>query len=150
MVICYLLGGKILLPCKHPGRVARDRLDQAEDKISRGHEIKREDIKLNADPQHQRYAEYRAQDGSGTTVFQQQHGGGQIGQAVDDQQCNAGELEILKQYAGKWQHLKIGQHRVHTHDAARRLNQHAGRASHRADSNKQRPENQPLTSRLIA
>ena len=82
MVICYLLSGKILLPCKHPGRVARDRLDQAEDKISRGHEIKREDIKLNADPQHQRYAEYPAQDGSDTTVFQQQHGGGQIGQAA--------------------------------------------------------------------
>lgn len=69
MVICYLLGGKILLPCKHPGHVARDRLDQAEDKISRGHEIKRENIKLNADPQHQCYAEYPAQDGSDTTVF---------------------------------------------------------------------------------
>ena len=82
MVICYLLSGKILLPCKHPGRVARDRLDQAEDKISRGHEIKRENIKLNADPQHQCYAEYPAQDGSGTTVFQQQHGGGQVGQAA--------------------------------------------------------------------
>ena len=59
-------------------------------------------------------------------------------------ELNSGKYEILEQCFRERQHLKIGQHRVHTHDAARRLNQHAGRASHRADSNKQRPENQPL------
>ena len=74
----------------------------------------------------------------------------QIGQAVDQQQCNAGESKILKQYICKGHLLEEGQHGVHSHTFARWIQQHAQTAPQGAQANEQRPENQPAASSCIS
>ena len=66
-------------------------LRKAEHEVNRRHEVGREHIKLNADPQHQCHTKQPAERNTCVPFCQQQAGCGQIGQTVDNQQCPAGE-----------------------------------------------------------
>ena len=66
-------------------------LRKAEHEVNRRHEVGREHIKLNADPQHQCHTKQPAERNTCVLFCQQQAGCGQIGQTVDNQQCPAGE-----------------------------------------------------------
>ena len=133
---------KGLLLGKYAGSIARGRLRKAEEEVSGGHEIQREHIELDAYPQHQRHAEDTAQGHSQGFFAQQQSRCRQIGQAVDDQQCDAGKHKVLKQHIRKWKHLKIRQHGVHAHSLAGGIDQHPRCAGHGSQADEQRPENQ--------
>ena len=89
--------GKVLLSFKHPGRIAGQRLCQPEKEVQSRHEIQREQPELDANPEHQRYAEHAAQHHARMLPPKEQNRRRQIGQAVDDQQGNAGKHKILKQ-----------------------------------------------------
>ena len=127
---------------KHPRGIAGGRLRQTEEKVGRGHEIRWEHIELNADPQHQRHAEYAAQHHTGMLFREQQPRRRQVGQAVHDQQRPAGKGKILKNHIRKGQHLKVRQHGVHAQALSAGVQQHRQRPRHGTQTDEQRPENQ--------
>ena len=140
-----IIGGgdpECLLPCKHDGSPAGCRLTEAEHKVDGRHKVWRKHVKLDADPQDQRNAEYAAEIIPGSFVHQEQYRRRQIGNAVDDQQREARKYEVLKQGIRKREHLKIGQHCVHTKRFTARIDQHADSASDGAEPDEQRPEEQ--------
>ncbi len=97
MRIVFPADDKFFLPFKHPGRIAGQRLRQPEKEVQSRHEIQREQPELDANPEHQRYAEHAAQHHARVFPPKEQNRRRQIGQAVDDQQGNAGKHKILKQ-----------------------------------------------------
>ena len=137
-----------LLLQEDPGGIAGRGLAQAEEEIERGHEIQGEDVKLDADPEHQRHAEDAAEHDARFLFREEQAGGGQVAQAVDDQQRPAGEDEVLKQNFGEGKDLKIRQHGVHAQRAAAGVDQHGGCAGHGAEADEERPEDQKLPGGL--
>lgn len=140
-------GLKGLLPLKHPGGVACGGLTEAEDEIQGGHEVQGKYVKLNENPQHQRDPEHAAQHDAGGLFPEKQRRCRQVGDAVYQKQGDSGKEEILKQNVRKGKHLKTGQHARHAHGAAGGIRQHARRAAHGAQPDKQRPENQRLPRR---
>ena len=139
---------KRFLLSEHPRGIACGGLRSAEDEKARGHEIKWEDIKLNAYPQHQRHAEHSAEHRAGFLFCQQQCCRRQVCKPIDDQQRPAGKCEVLKNAVCKRQYLKIRQHRVHAHESSRWVDEHGKRSCHGADADKQRPENKPAPRRF--
>lgn len=140
-------GLKGLLPLKHPGGVARGGLTEAEDEIQGGHEVQGKHVKLNENPQHQRDSEHAPQHDPGGLFSEKQRRRRQVGYAVHQKQGDSRKEKILKQNVRKGKHLKIGQHPRHAHAAAGGVRQHARRAAHGAQPDKQRPENQRLPRR---
>ena len=125
---------------KNPRHIAGHCLTKSEHEKARGHEICREHIELNADPQHERNAKNAAEQDTRFSVRDQQTGGCEICQTVDDEQRAAGKGEISEQYRGKWQFLKVWQHTGHTRRAPGRIYKHHAGAQNRAYTDKQRPE----------
>ena len=111
-------------------------------KKRRRHEIQREHIKLDADPQHQAYTEDASHDNTGLFLRKQQPGSGQVRETVYNQQCAAGKGEILKDGFCKGQYLKIGEHGVHSHQLSAGVQQHPKGTTYCADGDKECPENQ--------
>ena len=78
-----------LLLAEHPCGIAGSGLGRAKEKEACGHEVERKNVKLDANPEHQRDAEYSTQHSTQGLFCQQQTCCRQIGQTVDDQQCPA-------------------------------------------------------------
>ena len=78
---------KLLLPIKYPCCISCGSLTETDRKKRRRHEIQREDIKLDADPQHERHPEDAAHDNTGLLLRKQQPGSGQVRETVYNQQC---------------------------------------------------------------
>ena len=133
---------KAFLPAEHPGGIAGGRLVKAENEVDGGHEIRREYVELNADPQHEGDAEDAAQDYARLFPGQQQAGGGQVGETIDDEQGDAGKGQILEYYLREGQHLEVGQHAIHPHGFSGGVQEHHGSAAHGADADKKRPKNE--------
>ena len=132
------------LPRCTPGDPAGDGLAQAEEEEGRGHEVQREHVELDADPQHQRDPEDHAEEDPAPPPPQQQDRRRQIRQPVHDQQGKAGKQEVPEQHLRKGQLLKEGQHGVHAQGRSAGVEDHAHPAGHRADADEERPENQDL------
>ncbi len=130
---------------KHPRRVPRRRLEKSENKICRGHKIQREHIELDQDPEHQRHAEQAAKKYARTFFRKQQSRRGQVGYAVDDEQCDPRKQEVGKQNVRERQLLKTGQHGVHPHGFSRWIGQHSDRPRDRAKARIQCPKQQQVS-----
>ena len=131
---------KAFLPAEHPGGIAGGRLAKAENEVDGGHEIRREYVELNADPQHEGDAENPAQCHPRLFPGQQQAGGGQVGETIDDEQGDAGKGQILEYYLRKGQYLEVGQHAIHPHGFSGGVQEYHGSAAHGADADKKRPK----------
>ena len=70
---------------------------RAENQADQGHEVRREYIKLDANPEHQRHAEHAAEDAA-ATLFCQQPCRRKVRQSVYDEQRDAGEREVLEKH----------------------------------------------------
>ena len=140
--IIAFLNIKLLLPIKYPCGISGRSLTEADHKKRRRHEIQREHIKLDADPQHERHTEDASCDNANSLFGKQQPGGGQVREAIYNQQCVAGKGEILKDDFCKRQYLKIGEHGIHPHPLSAGVQQHPKGTAYCADRHKECPENQ--------
>ena len=144
------VGTKGFLPEKYARRVAGQRLKKSEKEESGRHEVKGEDVKLDADPKHQGHSKDPAEDKPDAAVPKKQDSRCQVGQPVDNQERDTRKGEILKKRLCKGEDLKVRKHGVHSHDSSAWVNQHTGGARDRADSDEQGPENQDFTCSLTA
>ncbi|MDY4199673.1 MAG: hypothetical protein SOX90_04155 [Candidatus Fimadaptatus sp.] len=88
--------GKKLLPVEYARRIAGNRLNQSEYEVRGRHEVEREHVKLNADPKHQRHAEYAAAHRARIPAPQQQPRRGKVGKPVHDKKRIAGKRKVRK------------------------------------------------------
>lgn len=155
-VICGDVGivldmyGKMLLLIENERRAAGSRLQKAENEKCGGHKVQRKDNELDHDPRHQRHAENRSADDAGFFLCKHQRRRNQIRDAVDAQQRDAGEGEILKQNVRKGQYLKIWEHSLHAHDAAVRRRQHTRSSPNSANADEQAPKDQDFSRCVIS
>lgn len=66
--------------------------------------------------------------------------GYKIGDAVDYEQGYSREYKIGEKHIRKRQLIEIGQHCVHSHKPAARVNEHSDSSADGADADKERPE----------
>ena len=144
------VGAEGLLLLEHARGVSRGRLRRTEEKIGRGHKIQRKNIKLNADPEHQRHPEHAAEHRAAAPLREQQSRRRQVGHSVDNKQRPAGKDEVLKKHVRERQHLEKRQHRVHSQRPSAGVQQHTERARHGAQTDKQRPEDENAPRRLVS